>query len=99
MKNTQIILTVGSDTSFDLIVEVLDQAAEEKPIAVIAYPAELKELADAYFHKIQPTLLSIVSSVSNQFVIKVFNKIPDEFVWIGRMEAAVAELNKVKGLP
>lgn len=92
MSDTKILFSIGSDASYDLIVEVLDCHAQANPIKIITYPAELRDEVEAYYSEIQEDILSIVVGVQNQFVVKIFNKIPAKFVWLGRIEAAVQEL-------
>ncbi len=79
----------GSDLSYDLIVEVHDCAPENVGIELACAEATQSERAQRIFTSLSPKLYEAVGPLSARIVFRLFARIPDSFVWFGRLEAAL----------
>ncbi len=81
-------ISVGSDSSYDLIVRVVTHAQGEK-ITIKSMQRQNLPKAREICCKVSRLLEDKLIAFPYQLEVELFNTLPDEFVWLGRLEGAM----------
>ncbi len=89
----EVIEKVGSDMSYDLVVEVINKV--EKKVKIECYQPQLKNQVDEFYNSIKDEVYKILNGFEYSINIIISNKVPDKFVWLGRIEGAVQKVKEM----
>lgn len=90
----EVLCAAGSDLSYDLIVEVV-MPRPPRGVVLDAPDAAQKTKAERVYKAFAPSVEQAIAGRRFGLRIRLFQRLPDPFVWLARIEAAVATADEM----